>query len=137
MIILNCSCNKITDNIDSDKLEGTWIFKKFIDKTTNESFYLPDDSAEVTFHGGNCIYVIGPCNRGNGKYEIDDNKILIMNLAMTERVCTNIFYEKMYTENLSGIYEIKGDTLTIISDFDTDLVLFRADSTKIYHCYNF
>jgi len=135
------SCDKDADslnNIDTNKLKSTWIFHRYIDKTTNDSYSLPNDySAEFTFHGQDCICVIGPCNSGPGKYVINDNKIIITRLAMTERGCDIIGYEEKFTDNLSGQYTIKGDTLTIISDFDTDLILIKADSTKTYECYDF
>lgn len=141
LMLLNYSCDKDAvslNKLDSDKLKSTWVLYKFIDKTTNESYSLPDDySSEITFHGENCISVIGPCNSGPGKYKIDDNKISITKLAMTERGCNIIGYEEKYTDNLSGTYIVKGDTLTILSDFDTDLVLIKADSTKMYDCYDF
>ncbi len=141
-ILLNFSCDKDSNNLnklDSNQLKSTWILYKFIDKSTNESFSLPDDySSEITFHGKDCICVIGPCNSGPGKYLIDDNNIItITKLAMTERGCNIIGYEKIYTDNLSGTYTINNDTLKIISDYDTDLVFFKADSTKVYECFDF
>ncbi len=138
-IIISCEKeNNEINNLDLNELKTTWILDKFIDKATNKSDTLPENySAGFTFHGKDCITVIGPCNSGPGKYEISGNKITIIKLAMTERGCNILGYEEQFTNNLSGYYSILNDTLTIISDLNTDLVLFRADSTEIYDCYDF
>ncbi len=141
LLISVYSCDKDADvlnKIDINKLKSTWIFHRYVDKITNNSYSLPDGyAAELTFHGQDYICVTGPCNSGLGRYVISYNKITITKLEMTERGCNIIGYENKITNNLSGHYIIKGDTLTIISDFDIDLISIKADSTKTYNCYDF
>lgn len=141
LTLLIISCDKDSDNLnnlDSNQFKGTWILYRFIDKATNESFYLPDGySSEITFHGEDCIFVIAPCNSGPGKYVTNGRDIKIIKLAMTKMGCNILGYEEIYTDNLSGTYSINNDTLKIISDYNTDLIFFKADSTKSYDCFDF
>lgn len=140
IIFLYCSCDKDSEikTLDTKDLLYSWELDYFINKATGETDNLPDTySAGITFHGEDCINVSGPCNSGPGKYELNGNKLKVTKIAMTERGCNILGYETLFTSNLSGIYNINGDKLTIDSDNDYNLVLSRIDSKKVYDCYDF
>ena len=139
ILISFLACDKKNDynQLDIKKLKGSWIFDKFIDKTTGESETLPENHmAGVTFHGDNCINVNGPCNSGPGKYSKNGNKIEITHLAMTERGCNILGFETLFTSNLSGEYDIEDNILTIISNHNKDLVFTRSDTTQLFVCFD-
>lgn len=132
------SCDKTSDNLsnfDLENLKGTWYLNKFIDKQDKDTYYLPDTyKASISFYGENCIVVIGPCNSGKGVFDFNGNKVTVNELSLTERGCQILGYEKTFTSNLSGIYIIKEDTLKITSDYDTDLIFTKSDTTVHYPC---
>lgn len=140
IIFIYCSCDKNSEvkTLNKKDLLHSWELDYYINKSTGETQNLPDTySAGITFHGEDCVNVLGPCNGGPGKYELIDNKIKVTKLAMTERGCNILGYETLFTGNLSGTYIISGEKLTIDSDNDYNLVFSRMDSTKVYDCYDF
>jgi heat shock protein HslJ len=135
--LLNSCANKRDqlNNIDLNNLNGTWFLDMFIDKQEIDTFYLPADySASISFQGENCIVVFGPCNSGQGRFVCNENKITVSNLSLTERGCQILGYEETFTNNLSGVYLIKGDTLKITSNYETNLIFYKSDTTIHYQC---
>lgn len=132
------SCDKASDDLDKidlSSLNGTWYLDKFIDKQENDTFYLPDDyTASISFQGDKCVLVFGPCNSGQGNFQNSGNRITVNSLSLTERGCQILGYEETFTNNLSGVYLINGDLLRISSDYDTDLIFIKSDTTILYQC---
>ena len=125
--------------LNVEELKSTWILEEIIDKETHESEPFPYDRLPgITFHGEDCIKVIGPCNSGPGKYILTGNEVQVTKLAMTEKACRKIImeFEDIFTRSLSGTYIISGDKLTIISNSDKDLIFKKADHTKSYECFD-
>lgn len=140
IIFLFSACDKESETyaLKKQDLMYYWEFDHFENKTTGETEDLPDNyRAGITFHGEDCLEVAGPCNVGPGKYELNANKLKITSLSMTERGCNILGYEEIFTENLSGTYNVSGDKLIIDSDGDYNLSFTRTDSIKEYECYDF
>ena len=123
--------------LDLEELKSTWILEEIIDKETNESVPFPEEkSAEFTFQGEGCVAVKGTCNKGQGKYEVSENELTIVKIGLTKQYCID-FDERIITRNLSGIYCISGDKLTIISNSDKDLIFKKADHMQSFECVDF
>jgi heat shock protein HslJ len=137
-ILLFMACEKDISRLDTLtdlEVTSTWNLVKYVDKSINDSYVLPASySAEITFHDAGCVYVIAPCNRGFGEYDMDDNIITITNLTMTEIACDALAFEEDFVESISGYYRIDADTLTINSNHTINLVFVRSATTRFFEC---
>lgn len=130
-----CDKNNEDNELISRGLKSSWVLNKITDKITNESDSLTGDyTAEITFHGNNCIHVMGPCNSGGGKFTVNENNVVINDVAMTERGCDELDFESVFANNLSGEYTIEGNKLTIISSNNKELTFTRLETTRTYIC---
>jgi len=132
MIIGFYCCTESTENtepFDLDSLNGKWILDKVILKEDNET--ITDIDAEITFSDENTIS-FNSCNSGHGKFENNDNIIMVDQLPLTKVACS--YDETIVSNNLSGEYSIDGDSLKIISSNNTELYFSKTseDSTDFF-----
>lgn len=132
MSIVIKSCEKPENNLDPDKLSGIWYLDKFIEKESRDTLKAP--LIKISFQGDNCVTVFAPCNHGQGQFSIDGHNVTVSELKMTERTSCSSTEENICVWNLSGSYLINEDTLRIIGDYGTGMILHKSIITDPYQC---
>ncbi len=130
--LFSISCSKQND-IDLERLHGTWIALNMLDKDTDITF-TASPGVEITFINNECIEVIGPCNSGRGTYFKSKSNNLTISVGLTEMVCLALFPEREFADGLNGEYSIDNNNLSIQSNNNFELNFVKADMDKVIDC---
>jgi hypothetical protein len=132
--LLICStmscCKEEEDTLDINQLVAIWELYEFTDKNDN-NLVVPD--IRISFTENNCVTVFTSYNYGQGKFYQSGNNITVNELTLTNRE-VGLDNDNRFVNNLTGSYNIIGDTLHILSANDYDMVLLRIQTADIYQC---
>ena len=122
-ISLFISCDKDSTDTLNSSITGEWELVKAVEKQHLISFDYPDklEKIIITFDDQENVTFSSYCNMGSAKYKIEDNKLQIYQLRLTEKACINvddISWEDVAVNALLNplAYQVQGQNLILQSE---------------------
>lgn len=120
LFLSGCTKDKESKALISDLNEKVWTLK-FIENTgSNFVTFYPDITEKITieFSENKQLIFDGICNNGGGTYALENDKLTVSSIIITEIYCNNINWEEIAANGLlkATKYKIENRKLVIYSE---------------------